>query len=82
MTLEQRSLTSYLVNRGGSFQYYFQISYQVNDISWRYDHFKLICSIKPAINSLKAPPQPLKVEKMTIYTQSILNAYPYFWIPW
>ena len=82
MTLEQRSLTSYLVNRGGSFQYYFQISYQVNDISWRYDHFKLICSIKPAINSLKAPPEPLKVEKLTIYTLSILNAYPYFWILW
>ena len=36
------------------------------------------CSIKPLINSLKVPPQPFKVEKMTIYTQSILNAYPYF----
>ena len=40
------------------------------------------CLIKPLINSLKVPPQPFKVEKMTIYTQSILNAYPYFWILW
>ena len=40
------------------------------------------CSIKPLINSLKVPPQPFKVQKMTIYTQSILNAYPYFWILW
>ena len=40
------------------------------------------CSIKPLINSLKVPPQPFKVQKMTIYTLSILNAYPYFWILW
>ena len=40
------------------------------------------CSIKSLINSLKVPPQPFKVQKMTIYTQSILNAYPYFWILW
>ena len=39
-------------------------------------------SIKPLINSLKAPSQPFKVQKMTIYTQSILNTYPYFWILW
>ena len=31
---------------------------------------------------MKAPLQPFKVQKMTIYTQSILNAYPYFWILW
>ena len=41
-----------------------------------------ICSIKPAISSLKASPQPFKFEKMTIYTHSIFNAYPYFWILW
>ena len=40
------------------------------------------CSIKPLINSLKVPPQPFKVQKMTIYTLSNLNAYPYFWILW
>ena len=31
---------------------------------------------------MNAPPQPFKVQKMKIYTQSIFNTYPYFWNLW